>query len=391
MTYSELIEQTRKELEKYSDTAKTLTDMYNKAKAAYEENYGISVEKLDDDYAVKKNAAAAQQKLDDKNTGEYLASRGLAFSGESAQAKLNSDMIYKNTLASLAGDHANSLSQLQQDKNSYLAKLDMDYAEKQLEAQKELTENALQLAQDKIKYGDAVIGDPAENEDVQTDGGNSAESDSASGGNTENNSASGNSSVKDSAVKDTTANKSESNTKTDETVSTESSFEPSMTAYQLANAIAKRYGSSDTVSLAEANINISKYLSGLKARYAFTDEYMDKVVFVLDALGYTPMDEKYIDIAVMVNNSANEYDIEYKSAEKLAKLLFNNYDDRKEYAEKRANIARLDYIYTRCSDMEEFYSACEMLELSSSRINEYLSNVEARKNKSTRVTLGENL
>lgn len=388
MTYDSLIEQTRKELEKYSDNTKTLTDLYNKAKANYESSYNASVETLNDDYNKKKNAASAQQKLDEKNTGEYLASRGLSYSGESAQAKLNSNMMLNNTLSSLASDHADSLAKLENSKNSYFADLDLDYAEKLLEKEKELTENAVKLAEDKIKYGDAVVGDSLTEEKGKEDNTptltpstdkNQSNSNSTSSDKTESKPSTENTDKENSADKD------------EEKTENTTAFEPSMTAYQLANAIAKRYGTSDTVTTAEANINISKYLNGLKERYTFTDEYLDKVIFVLDALGYTPMDNESISIATIVSNSADEYDIEYSRGEELAQLLFNKYEDRKEYAEKRAKLARLDYIYTRCENMNEFYTACGMLDLSDFEIRDYLRNVEARENKKSAVELGGNL
>ncbi len=390
MTYDSVIEQTRKELEKYSDNTKALTDLYNKAKENYEKSYSNSVEKLNSDYEKSKNAASAQQKLDEKNTGEFLASRGLAFSGESAQAKLNSDMIYKNTLSSLASGHAENLAKLENDKNSYMASLDLDYAEKLLENQKELTDTAIKVTEDKIKYGDVVVGDPTPEEDKVTETPPPAvNGGSHGGGNNNSGSSSGSTDKKPSTgnTSDKDAEEDKEDTKTEESTS----FEPSMTAYQLANAIAKRYGTSDTVTTAEANINISKYLNGLKQRYTFTDEYMDKVLFVLDALGYTPMDESAIGIATIVSNSADEYEIEYNMAEKLAQMLFNDYDDRKNYAEKRAKLARLDYIYTRCADINEFYTACGLLDLSDYEVRDYLRNVDARKNKTNAVNLGGNL
>ncbi len=396
MTYDTLIEQTRKELEKYSDNTKALTDLYNKAKENYDKSFNDSIKKLNDDYEKKRNAASAQQKLDEKNAGEYLAARGLAYSGESAQAKLNSDMIYKNTLSSLASDHAENLSKLENSKNSYLAELDLDYAEKLMEKERELTDTAIKLAEDKIKYGDAVIGDPIIEDNTQID--TPSEEDNTVNGNQSNNN-SGNSSGNNSSGGTNTnkkpssgsADKNQQTDKEEEKTEESNTFEPSMTAYQLANAIAKRYGTSDTVTTAEANINISKYLNGLKERYTFADDYMDKVIFVLDALGYTPMDDESIGIATIVSNSADEYNIEYTQAETLAKLLFTNYDDRKEYAEKRATMARLDYIYTRCKDINEFYTACSMLDLSDYQVRDYLRNIEAREGKSNEIQLGGNL
>ena len=84
MNYSELVEQTKKELEKSYGTSAALTQLYNNAKANYEKQHKESVESLNKDYEEKKNQAAAQKLTNEKNTGEFLASRGLSFSGESA-------------------------------------------------------------------------------------------------------------------------------------------------------------------------------------------------------------------------------------------------------------------------------------------------------------------
>ena len=342
MNYSELVEQTKKELEKSYGTSAALTQLYNNAKANYEKQHKESVESLNKDYEEKKNQAAAQKLTDEKNTGEFLASRGLSFSGESAQARLNSDISFNNTLSSLAKQHSEGLSQLHKSKNEYFGKLDADYAKDSITARKELQKLAQEMADNKIKYGDVILGgDALGTDDGDTDG--------------------------DGIV-----------------------FTPNMSAYQLASAIVKRYGSGGKISKAEHNLNIRNYLEKLTSRYNLTDEYMDKVIFVLDALGYTAMSETGTKTATIVNQAELYHDKAYSRAKSLAKILFTDYDDRNEYAEKHAYMEKMDYVYTRCETMDQFYEACLMLGLNNEKTEEYLDIVAARRNTENEIKLGQN-
>lgn len=343
MKYSELVEQTKKELEKSYGTTAALTQLYNKAKANYEKQHKESVESLNKDYEEKKNQAAAQKLTNEKNTGEFLASRGLSFSGESAQARLNSDINFNNTLSSLAKQHSEELSQLNKSKNEYFGKLDTDYAKDSINARKELQELAQEMAENKIKYGDVTVGGDA----LGTEDGDTGS---------------------DGIV-----------------------FTPNMSAYQLASAIVKRYGSGGKISKAEHNLNVKNYLEKLTSRYNLTDEYMDKVIFVLDALGYTGMSDAGAKTATIVNEAELHYDKAYSRAKSMAKLLFYDYDDRNEYAKKRAYMERLDYVYTRCETMDQFYDACFMLGLNNEETEEYLDTVASRRNTDNELKLGQNI
>ncbi len=341
MKYSEIVEQTKKELEKSYGTAAVLTQLYNKAKSNYQANHNASVDALNKDYEQKKNDAAAQKMVNEKNTGEFLASRGLSYSGESAQAKLNSDISFNNTLSSLADSHSDGLTELNKKKNEYFAALDADYMENSVKARKELEQLARDMAADKIKYGDVTV----------------------------NNSALGSESGSESG---------------------DGLFDPSMSAHQLATAIVKRYGTGGKVKNAYQNLDIRNYLEGLTERYTLADDYMDKVIFVLDALGYTAADEQGLYTANIVKNANSVYDAAHRKATTMAQLLFNDYDDSKTYAEKRAYMERLDYLYTRCESMEQFYSACALLDMDSEETEAYLDNVTARRNTENEIKLGQN-
>lgn len=338
MNYSDLVEQTKKELMKHSDTAAILADMYNRARQSYENTYKASAEELTKDYEAKRNAASAQQKLNDKNTDELMAARGLAYSGESAQAKINSNIALANTLSSLASDHTEALTGLKKQKDEKIADLDMEYSEKRIQADKALTDDAIKMAQDKIKYGEVTIDGAGSSADGEGDG----------------------------------------------------IFTPEMSANQLATNIVKRFGTGGKVQKAEENLNIYQYLRDLRERYSFTDEYLNKLTFALDALGYIGINADGLHVATVVNSGNLEYDDSYENAMHVAKKLYYDHDDRNNYAKKRANMDRLDYIYTHCNTSEQFYSACRLLDMSNQEIEEYLRTVAARAGTPNQVDLGIN-
>ena len=337
MNYSDIVEQTKKELMKHSDTAAILADMYARAKQSYENAYKASAEDITKDYEAKRNAASAQQKLNDKNTDELMAARGLAYSGESAQAKINSNIALANTLSSLARDHTEALTELKKEKDEKITDLDMEYGEKRIQADKALTDDAIKMAQDKIKYGEVTL---------DGEGGADGEGDGI--------------------------------------------FDPEMSANQLATNIVKRFGTGGKVQKAEENLNIYQYLRDLRERYSFTDEYLDKLTFALDALGYIGINADGLHVATVVNQGNLEYDKAYERAMSVAKKLYFDYDDRTNYAQKRAYMDRLDYIYTRCSTKTQFYAACRLLDLNSQEIDQYLRTVAARAGTPNQVDLGIN-
>lgn len=346
MKYSELVEQTKKELSKATDTAAILTELYNKAKSFHKANYDESVKELNRDYEAKRNTAAAEKLITDKNTGEFLASRGLSFSGESAQQKLNSDISFNNTLSSLADEHTKGLSELAKNKNQKLAELDTDLAQKRTEASKELYDNAIKMADNKIKYGEVSLDGFTEGDEYGGD--------------------------VNTGVGDGT-------------------YSPAMNESQLANAIVKRFGENGTVETPQQSLQISKYLESLKERYRFTDEYWDNLTFFLDAYGYTAYNDESTNITAIINGADWEYAATYKNSEQVAKKLFLKPSDRENYAERRATLAKLDYVYTRCKDMGEFYTACSMMEFTDKQVREYLELVFSRKNTANRVELGERI
>ena len=104
MDYSNLIQSMKSSLDDYQKASEEeLSALYSAAREEYNKSYTASLENLDRQYKSDVNDAYAKRALEDKNTGEYLASRGLSRSGESANAKIASGVTLGNNVVVGAG------------------------------------------------------------------------------------------------------------------------------------------------------------------------------------------------------------------------------------------------------------------------------------------------
>ncbi len=344
--YDALIKETKDKLRSYSDATAVITKKYAEARAQYEAAKEKSAQILEKNYSRDRNAAAAQVKLDEKNTGEYLASRGLATSGESAQAKLNSNISLNNALSGLSAEHESKLADMLSEKDEYLSRLGIDYAKEYADAENKLLSQAAEVAESKLKHTSSKSGSASEIPAV-SDSVGAAEGDGL--------------------------------------------FDPEMTPYQLASAIVRRFTGGNTVKYAEDNLEISDYLKKLSERYSLTDDFRDQLVFALDALGYSALDDESNALTRLIYDAETEYTDAYSRASALAKKTIPDYEKRQAFIKKYAYFSKLDYIFTRCKNIDEFYEACSLMGMTEKDREAYIEDVANRVGTSSEVRIGESL
>ncbi len=130
MAYNETIENLKLALSGYSKDEEALNELYKNALENINKQHTAATERIENQYRTDRNQAYTDTAREERNTLNALASRGLGFSGETAQAKLNSDIILANRFGKLASDKNASVTDLElqfADKKNALA---FDQAEK---------------------------------------------------------------------------------------------------------------------------------------------------------------------------------------------------------------------------------------------------------------------
>lgn len=119
MAYSDTIENLKAALNDYSEDEEALNTLYKKALANIINQQNAAKENIETQYRADRNQAYSDTMREERNTLNTLASRGLGFSGETAQTKLNSNVILGNRFGKLTSD-----------KNANTTELELQFADK---------------------------------------------------------------------------------------------------------------------------------------------------------------------------------------------------------------------------------------------------------------------
>ncbi len=130
MAYIDQINSLKEALNSYSAEEEKLSALYKTAIENAEKAHQTAKAQLDAQYDIDRNTAYADSARSERNFNNLLAERGLGFSGEAAQGKLNSNMALSNRLGSLEREKNQGSLKLDADLASNKSTLSMDEAEK---------------------------------------------------------------------------------------------------------------------------------------------------------------------------------------------------------------------------------------------------------------------
>lgn len=109
MAFSDTIEQLKNALNDYSPQEQELTNLYNTAISNAEKEAKAAKKEINQQYYYDRNQAYSDNTLGLRNTNQSLSARGLGFSGEAAQAQLNSNITLNARLGQLSRDKNKAL------------------------------------------------------------------------------------------------------------------------------------------------------------------------------------------------------------------------------------------------------------------------------------------
>ncbi len=130
MEYSNVTDSLKSLLDNYSADEEKLTLLYKNALQNADKAHSDALNALNSQFQSDRKRVYSDNLRDERNTLTMLAERGLGFSGESAQAKLNSNILLSNRLGALESQKASDASKLALDTADKKHNLSLELLEK---------------------------------------------------------------------------------------------------------------------------------------------------------------------------------------------------------------------------------------------------------------------
>ena len=147
MAYTDQINSLKEALNSYSAEEEKLSALYKTAIENAEKAHQTAKAQLEAQYDIDRNAVYADNARSERNFNNLLAGRGLGFSGEAAQSKLNSNITLSNRLG-----------ELEREKNKGSLKLDNDLASNKIALSMEEAEKLKSILDSKNQLGADIAG-----------------------------------------------------------------------------------------------------------------------------------------------------------------------------------------------------------------------------------------
>ncbi len=147
MAYIDRINSLKEALNSYSAEEEKLSALYKTAIENAEKAHQTAKAQLEAQYDTDRNAVYADNARNERNFNNLLAQRGLGFSGEAAQSKLNSNITLSNRLG-----------ELEREKNKGSLKLDSDLASNKIALSMEEAEKLKSILDSKNQLGADIAG-----------------------------------------------------------------------------------------------------------------------------------------------------------------------------------------------------------------------------------------
>ncbi len=352
--YDTWLAEAKAALDGYSAEQEAIAKLYEQAKQNAAASYDAQKKQLAVQTEQSKNQAAADIKRTERNIGQTLASRGLAFSGENAQTHLDLNLSLQNRLSALERDAAEQSQTLEQEKAKALTELDLAHAEarstsagKRAELQNQLANIASQ------KASSQTVEIPEKNTETSTESGNKGESKPPN---------------KLTSLKGKTLGErfkqmleyvaNEKGTPKDETA-----YIPNISARDLAKQLISSAGGNGSVSGYEQQETLALLLDALSAEHDLDATYYDELLLNLRSMGYRPDYTGMVDreIKAVCKESNAVYTDYYDRYYKMYDMIGHLPAECDQMAGELAVFKQLAYVYERCESIDRFEVAVESM------------------------------
>lgn len=399
--YEKQIAAAKAALEGYSAQQNEIARLYEQAKQNAATEYDRQKSKLASDADKKTNQAAVDMLRTERNIDQTLASRGLAFSGENAQTRLDLTLALRDQLNGIESDQREAEAALERERASTLTDLDLTFAkEKQSAAEKEASLRA-QLASGiaareaaAAQQGNAAGNQTADKKGSETEKREENKTDAQKA--LEKFLAGGEPSRRDDPVR--YAIWSHQRRQLEEKVAKEeeeaNAMIPEVSARELAKQFVQAAGSGGKVYGYEQQSRLAEMLGELQKTYQLTGEYEQQLLLNLRSLGYSPdYVQRMNDQTQQLRERASELYLQsYERYVRIYALAGMGADERAALAEKAARFEQLAYMYANSESSEWFEAAVAAMGLSP-ELSDFYSQVtqKNREEGKTKYRIGSNL
>lgn len=374
MAYSDTVSAFKEALNGYSEEENKIKELYKSARERNEAAKSQAIAQLDNKHSSDRNAAFADNARAELNTARMLNSRGLGFSGEMAQSKLNSNLSLSSRLGELASANTVSRQALIDKHDGYAHELALEEAEKRAllrdgksklladiakaELENEQKEKELELGYAKIEAEKELL-------QAELDAKYKGEQSNTAGtvGNGTGNVGNGAGNVGNGTA-DT------------ETPDTDASvfFSPEIKPKDLARLMVQNATGNDYIKSERDTHLVNKYLLQAIEDYKLSDAYMEELIFMLKAYGLKELSHLELRKSVISTDAKSVYDTNYEKR-------YKEYIDRgtapsraRTFALYSARTDAFDYIYSHTNSKAEFLECCELIKLDYEEAKKYVSD-----------------
>ncbi len=407
MVYSDTINDLKSVLDSYSDEVEKLSSLYKTAIENAEKTHADSLESINKQFINDRKRVYSDNARDERNAFNLLAERGLGFSGEAAQTKLNSNILLSNRLGALddskakAGielereladkkngimlEQAQKVGALNDKKNQLhfdIATLEQNIAQKeadrlweqqQQEAARQWEQQQQEAARQweqqqqeaalKAEYEMLLAKVQAEKEMQNAE--LQAKYYAANNGSSGSSSGSGNSGG---------SGGSGGNGGSDKLEEVLNGFLPDISPKDLAKLMVTNATDDNYIEKEQHQYLINKYLLDIQENHNIDTDYYDELIFMLKAYGYKDVGKDSMRLQVIAHDAKAYYDESYAKYYDTYASAGMSESNARSTARNAAKQNQLAYIRNRTNTLNEFTTCCLQSGLSASDANTYALN-----------------
>lgn len=347
--YEEAIARAKSALESYSAETEALARLYETAKQNAQTAYEAQKLQTAEQAKEARRMADVDMQRTERNLDQRLAARGLAFSGENAQTRLDLLLALRNQLSGIDSDERAQYASLDQALADRQHELELAYISSRADAAKQLAslnadlasaEASKASAEEAAKAAAAAASKPAEKTETASKPQNAhhtvQKGDGANGSGTNG------------------GNGGDANGVT-----------PSISAQSLAKQMVTAVGSNGRISTATQQANMAALLESLLATTTLDSAYYEELMLNLRSLGFRPdYAEQSAESGEQLQKTAVDY---YNQRYKRYFGVYHNAGYSVTEADRRASeqarYEQLRYLYTHSLSEDQFDAIVDTLSL----------------------------
>ncbi|MBO7666469.1 MAG: hypothetical protein J6S70_03460 [Clostridia bacterium] len=392
MDYKDYLDEAKKKLGE-TDALKNYREFYENAVKQIKKRRDNELAEIEKAYRADLNEASAQDRILAKNAEQFMASRGLARSGEAEQEYIDRSLAFAKKASSLAEGRRKSGDSARDSAESAISALDKDYAEKtdaenqrayaeaaeeaktkyeadrederyRRETESERAEREYNITLARIK---AELAEAAAQKEREFNASEAAKKREYEASEAEKKRAYELEKAKASSSSQSSASGSESG-----------GYVPKQTAAQFAKQIVSNRTASGTVkSVSEAEA-INDYLKELENESGIDASYMRDLKLALGSYGFFVPSQSDYKASEIAAESQKTYKAAYDKA--LASYKRAGVSDADNMAKTAAQNAQMQFCRSKCETDGQFIRCCRECGISDSVITRFIASTPPVKN-----------